>query len=205
MRTSLRAVVAAGLVMALASPVSIGAQGPSRLAVPYTEFTLRQRPARHPASRRQRADRDRQRLVPRRLGQREARAHRLRAPVRAPDVRRVEARAGGLVRHLARRRRRQQQRLHHRRPHQLLHRRAVERARADALPRVRPHGLPARHDDARARRRPARRGQERAAPEHREPALRHPRARARQHALSPGTSLQLVDDRLDGRPDRGQP
>ncbi|MBP7777992.1 MAG: insulinase family protein [Acidobacteria bacterium] len=32
--------VAAGLVMALASPASIGAQGPSRLAVPYTEFTL---------------------------------------------------------------------------------------------------------------------------------------------------------------------
>ena len=43
--------------------------------------------------------------------QREARAHRLRAPVRAPDVRGIEARQGRRVRHAARSGRRQQQRL----------------------------------------------------------------------------------------------
>ena len=117
-------------------------------------------------------------------GQREGRPHRLRAPVRAPDVRRLEARARRVVRHLARGRRRQQQRLHQHRPHQLLHRRPGQRARPDAVPRIGPHGLPARHDEPGARRRPARRGQERAAPELREPALRHGRARARHPAVA---------------------
>ena len=77
-------------------------------------------------------------------------AHRLRAPVRAPDVRGIEEREGRRVRHAARGRRRQQQRLDHQRPHQLRDRRAVERAGAGALPRVRSHGLPARHDVARS-------------------------------------------------------
>ena len=57
----------------------------------------------------------------------------------------------GDVRHLARGRRRQQQRLDHQRPHQLLHRRAGQRARAGAVPRVRSHGLPARRQGARTR------------------------------------------------------
>ena len=70
-----------------------------------------QRPARDPASRRQRAGGRRQRLVSRRVGQREARPHRVCAPVRAPDVRGLEERARRRVRHMARGGRRQQQRL----------------------------------------------------------------------------------------------
>ena len=72
--------------------------------------------------------------------------------------------------------RRRQQRLHRKRPHQLLDQRAVERARARAVSRVGPHGLPARHHDAANRRRATRRRQERAAPELREPSVRHGRA-----------------------------
>ena len=130
-----------------------------------------ERAARDPARGPHRAARDGQRLVSRRLGAREARTHRLRASVRAPDVRglrstsrkasstRCSKAAGG-----------DQQRLDRERPDELLHRRAVERARAGALPRVGSHGLPARRDVARTRQRPARRRQERAAAELRERA-----------------------------------
>ena len=59
----------------------------------------RQRAARHPASRRERARCLGQRLVSRRIGQREAGTHRVRAPVRAPDVRRLEERPRRRVRH----------------------------------------------------------------------------------------------------------
>ena len=52
-----------------------------------------ERAARDPARGSQRAARHRQRLVPRRLGAREAGPHRLRAPVRAPDVRGLGTRA----------------------------------------------------------------------------------------------------------------
>ena len=112
------------------------------------------------------------------------RTHRLRAPVRAPDVRGVEERQGRRVRHPARSGRRQQQRIDVERSHELRDRRAVERAGARAVPRIGPHGLPARHDDARTRQRAARRREERAPAELRESAVRHGIPRARQDALA---------------------
>ena len=135
-----------------------------------------QRPARDPARGSQRADGHREHVVPRRLRARAARAHRVRAPVRAPDVHGLGPREARRVRRVARGGRRRQQRLDRERSHQLLDQRAVQRARARAVPRVRSHGLPARLDDAEDRRRAARRRQERAAPELREPPVRHGRA-----------------------------
>ena len=138
-----------------------------------------ERPARDPPRGSQRADRHREHVVPRRLGERTAGPHRLRAPVRAPDVHGLRPCAVRRVRLAARIGRRRQQRVDRQRPDQLLHRRAVERARARAVPRIRPHGLPARRDDAEDRRRAARRREERAAAELREPAVRHGRHHAR--------------------------
>ena len=98
----------------------------------------------------------------------------------------------------------QQQRLDHRRSHQLLHRSAVERARARAVSRIRSHGLPARRQGARQDQRPARRRQEREAPERRQPAVRAGVHRAAGDAVSRRASLQLVDDRIDGGSHRGE-
>ena len=131
-----------------------------------------QRPARDSPPRRERARRRHQRLVSRRVGEREARAHRVCASVRASDVRGIEARSRRLVRHMARGGRRQQQRIDDQRSHQLRHRRSVERARPRSVSRVGPHGVSARHHDAGARGRPAGCREERAASELRERAVR---------------------------------
>ena len=185
---------------------SRSALSPPRLACRFRiASSARQRLERHPSSGQERARGVGQRLVSRRIGEREAGPHRIRPPLRAPDVRGIEERQGRRVRHAARERRRQQQRLDQQRPHQLLRGPAVERAGAGALPRVGSHGLPAGHDDAGARERPARRGQERAPPELRESALRHGVDRDRQDAVAGESPLQLADDRLHGGPDRGQP
>ena len=176
------------------------------LAGPVPAVHARQRPQRHPASGHERAGRGGERLVSRRLGQREAGTHRIRAPVRAPDVRRLEARA-------------------RRAQFDILLEGAggdnngsttndrtnyvidvpVERARAGAVSRVGSHGLPARHDDAGARERPARRRQERAPAELREPAVRHGVDRDRQDAVAGDAPIQLADDRLHGGPHGREP
>ena len=70
-------------------------------------------------------DRRGQRLVPRRLEERAAGPHRLRPPVRAPDVQRERALQQGLLPGPARARRRHRPERHHQRgPHQLLPERA---------------------------------------------------------------------------------
>ena len=161
-----------------------------------------ERAARDPSRGSQRADGQREHVVPRRLRARAHRPHRLRAPVRAPDVHGLGPRQAGRVRPVARSGRRRQQRLDLERPDQLLDQRAGELARARAVPRVRSHGLSPRHDDAQDRRCPARRREERAAPVGREPALRHGRGRARRDALSAGPSVSLAGHRLHGRPHR---
>ena len=144
-------------------------------------------------------------LVPRGLGPRDARAHRLRAPVRAPDVRGLEERAGRRVRPLARGGGRQQQRLDARRPHQLLRGRAGERAGAAALPRVRPHGLPARHAHRDDRRRPARRrARTSAARATRTSPTARPRTCCRR-AVPEGPPVLLAGDRLRWPTDRREP
>ena len=106
------------------APLSAQQAAPARISVPYTMFTL-------PNGLTVILHEDhsvpivsRERLVSRRIGQRETGPDRLRAPLRAPDVRGVEKREGRRLRHPARSGRRRQQRVDLRRPHQLLHRRA---------------------------------------------------------------------------------
>ena len=76
------------------APLSAQQAAPARISVPYHDVHAAERADRHPSRRSQRADRRRQRLVSRRIGQRETGPHRLRAPLRAPDVRGVEERQG---------------------------------------------------------------------------------------------------------------
>ena len=163
-----------------------------------------ERPACDPARGPQRPARERQRLVSRRLRAGEAETDGLRAPLRAPDVRGLEARERRRVRHAARSDRRHQQRLDGYRPHELLDRRSVERAGAGALPRIGSHGVSARRDEPGARRRSARRRQERAPPVVRERAVRDGGDRARRNALPGRPSVSLADHRLHGRPHGGE-
>ena len=97
--------------------------------------------------------------------------HRLRASVRAPDVRGIAAPRQGLL-SAAAGRRRVAERIDQRRSHQLLGGGAVQRARARAVDGIGSHGLPAAGADRREVLEPARRRAERAAAELREPALR---------------------------------
>ena len=143
-------------------------------------------------------DRRGQRLVSRRLEEREAGPHRVRASLRAPDVRRVGAPRQGLFPSAAGSRR-DVERLDQRRPHQLLGSRADQRAGAGAVDGIGSHGLPAAGADGAEIPEPARRGAQRAAAE-----LREPPVRVRGHgdgrgALSAGASLSLADDRRSRR------
>ncbi len=109
-------------------------------------------------------------LVPRRVEGREARPHRVRAPVRAHDVQGLEERRAGSARLVHRQRRRPGQRRDARRHHGLLADGARAVSAADVVARGRPHGHAAhrrRHVQARARGR-----QGRAPDARREPALR---------------------------------
>ena len=193
------------LVVALLA-VPLGAQSPApALQVPYRQFTLANglNVILH---------QDNsvpvvvgERLVPRRLGQREAGPHRLRAPVRAPDVRGLEAREGRRVRHAARRRRRQQQRLDHQRPHQLLidvPSNALELAlflESDRMGYLLDTMTPERVDGQRD----VVKNERRQSYENRPYGMAS--TRARQDAVAGRASLQLADDRLHGGPDRRQP
>ncbi len=95
--------------------------------------------------------------------------------------------------------RRPAQRLDQPGPHELLGDGALELPGIGAVDGVGPDGLPAARDDPGEARQPARRGQERAAPELREPALRPGLRDAPGGDVPAGPSLQLADDRLDGR------
>ena len=196
------------LLLLVFASLPLFAQSPPtrRLEVPYRQFTLPNglNVILHRDT--QRAGRRRQRLVPRRLGQRAAGPHRLRAPVRAPDVRGLEER----------RRRASSTRCSRPPAATTTARRtttgpttyidvpanALELAlflESDRMGYLLDTMSPERVE------RPARRRQERAAAELREPALRHGLARARQDAVAGRASLQLADDRPHGRPDRRQP
>ena len=88
------------------------------------------------------SDRRGQHLVSRRIEERAARAHRLRAPVRAPDVRGIGAPRQRVL-PAAAGRGRVAQRIDERRSDELLGGRADRRARAGAVDGVRSHGLSA--------------------------------------------------------------
>ena len=85
----------------------------------------------------------RQPLVPRRLQERRRGQDRLRPPLRARHVRRLQEPRHQLLRATPEGRR-QPQRLHHPRPHQLLGGRPLQLPRAHPLARIRQDGLPAR-------------------------------------------------------------
>ena len=123
---------------------------------------------------------------------------RLRAPVRAPDVRGLGQPRFRLL-PAAAGRRRGGQRLDQRRSHQLLGSGADRGARARAVPRVRPHGVPAAGADREEVHHPARGGDQRAAAELREPALRARRHRDGDGALPGAAPVPLADHRLHAR------
>ena len=131
-------------------------------------------------------------VVPRRVEGREARPHRVRAPVRAHDVQGLEKRGAGSARLVHRQRRRPGQRRDARRHHGLLADGARAVSAADAVARGRPHGHAAHrrgHVQARARGR-----QGRAPDARREPALR-PAARAALRRRVHGASVQAPGHR----------
>ena len=170
------------------------------MQIPYHQAHALERPRRHRARRPSAADGGRQHLVSRRLEERAARPHRLRAPVRAPDVRRLRASRSRLL-PAAAARRRAAQRIDQRRSHQLLGSGADRRARSGAVDGIRSHGLPAAGAHRAEVQQPARRRAERAAPELREPAVRPGRHRAVGGDVSAGSSVSLADDRIG----RGHP
>ncbi len=146
------------------------------------------------------AARRREPLVSRRARQRGARAHGLRAPVRAHDVPGLEARAGQRAHRDARGRRRERSQRHDGlRPHELLRDRAVESARARAVARVGSHGLPARPAHRVESREPAGRRPQRAASERRERAVRHRRRGRVPRPVPEGPSVLRRSDWLARR------
>ena len=137
-------------------------------------------------------------MVPRGLQEREARPHRLRAPVRAHDVPGLGAPRQRLLPAPAEDRR-ADQRLHEQRPHELLGERAGRPARAGAVHGGRPHGLAGAGHDAGEARQPARRREEREAPGREPPLCQEPRPAARPH-VRPGPSLLVAGHRQHGGP-----
>ena len=148
------------------------------------------------------SDRRGQPLVSRRIEERAAGQDRLRAPLRAPDVRRVAASRPRLL-PAAAGRRRHAQRIDQRRSHQLLGGGAGGRARARAVDGIRSHGVSAAGADRGEVLEPARRRAERAAAELREPPLRAGADGAAGGAVPPGSSVSLDDDRRDRGPAGG--
>ena len=106
----------------------------------YQIATLPQRAARHPVRGSLDADRARVALVPRRVEERAARAHRLRALLRAHDVQGLEERRARVAHVDHRQRRRPQQRLHHRGRDGVLADAAGAVPAAGAVDGSRPHG-----------------------------------------------------------------
>ena len=154
------------------SPQGAAPAGRGRARDPLPALPPRERPHRDPPRGSHDADRRRSRPVRRRLEEREAGPHRLRAPLRAPHVPghastcRRARRIGSSTPRAAARTARPPGR------HPVLGAGAVERARADALRRVRPDGLPPARRSPGEARQPARRRPERAARELRDAALR---------------------------------
>ena len=151
------------------------------------------------------ADRPRRDLVPRRLEEREAGPHRLRAPLRAHDVQGLEERRARRAPVVDLERRRPEQRLHQRRRDGLLADVPGAVPAARALARGRSHGVAAHRREGVQDRARGRQG--RAADARREPALR-PAERNRLRPGVHGPSLQAPDDRQHegsrGGVDRGR-
>ena len=103
-----------------------------------------ERPASNSARRPRSAHHQPASLVSRRRKRRAPRTHRLRAPLRAPDVQRLGARScrGTFAHHRSRRRIRQ--RRNHRRHYQFLRNFPEQLSRARPVARSRPHGQPER-------------------------------------------------------------
>jgi hypothetical protein len=163
----------------------------------------RQRPDRRRLRRPQLADRRRLGRVPRRHAPRAAQPHRLRPPVRTPDVPGHAERAEGRVRPHHHRRRRPQQRLDPSRLHQLHRDRARIEHRADPVARSGPHedpGLQPGHAEE-----PAGRGQGRDPRQREEPALRRLHVDRHQPAGLPEVGEQPRRLRQLRRPRRRQP
>ena len=147
------------------------------------------------------ADGGGERLVSRRIEERTPGTHRVRASLRALDVRGIRALRPRLL-PAAAAGRRTAQRIDQSRSHQLLGSRADRRARARAVDGVRSHGLPAPGADQGEIREPARRGAERAAPELRESPVRPGRHGNLRRALCSRSPVSLADDRIGRGPPR---
>ena len=179
--------------------------GRPRSTFPYEQFTLRQRPARHRPHRSQGADRRGVGLVQCRLEERARGQDRLRASVRASDVRRLGECAGRLLRAAAQRRRDRPERHDLVRPHQLFRDRADRRrSTARCSSKATAWAICSARSTQEKLDRPARRRPEREAPG-RQPALRPGRIRPARSAVPRRPPLSPLDDRLDGRSRRRQP
>ena len=204
-RASMRRPMIAMMTFACVSMMT-GAEDPASAGrlpdLPVRKIPVAQRAAGDPARGPFHADRGSQRLVPRGLEERAAGPHGLRPSVRAHDVPRFAAPRQRLLRSPAASRR-PAQRLDQPGPHQLLGNRAVELPGAGLVDGIRPHGLPAAGHDAGQAGQSAGRGAERAAAELREPALRSGERGAAGGPVPARASVQLADDRLDGRPGGG--
>ena len=147
-------------------------QAQSSINIPFEAYTLPNGLTRRAVDRPHDADGRREHLVSRRLEERGAWTHRVRAPVRARDVHRIGSRAVRPARPAHRRRGRHEQRIDVERHHELLRNRPVELPRIDAVDRSRPDGISARLARSREAERAARHREERAAAAGRQPAVR---------------------------------
>ena len=161
------------------------------------EDDARQRARRHRPRGPPAADGGGEPLVPRRIEERAARAHGVRALVRAPDVRRLGAPRLRVLRAAATGRRAAQW-LDQHRSHELLGGHADRRARPGAVDGVRSHGLPPARADRGEVRQPARRGAQRAPAELREPAVRPGGCGALRGAVPAGSPVPLDHHRRSG-------
>ena len=158
----------------------------------------RERPARDHPRGSPAADGGGESLVSRRIEERASGAHRVRAPLRASDVRRLAALRQGLLPSAAGSRR-GAERIDESRSHQLLGGRSHERARPGAVDGIRSDGLSVAGPHDAEIRDAARGGAERAAPELREQAVRALVDGDRQGVVSVEPSLSLADDRGNRR------
>ena len=192
--------LAAALAAVLALALAAQSQAPpaaESVHLEYTEETLPNGPLQPAGVHRA--------VVRRGLQARAAGAHRVRAPVRAPDaLHRVAQRPGGAaLRHPGgggRAGRRGHQRHHLQRPHQLLPAGALAHGGAGALAGGRPHGDAGRGAGRGQARKPARGGAERAPAGDRQPALRALDGAAAGAGLPGGAPLPPPGGGLAGGP-----
>ena len=169
--------------------------------IAFQKYVLDERPHAGRARGPQGPDRGRERLVPRRLEEREGGQDRLRPPLRAPDVQRQRELQRRLLQGAGEDRRDRPQRHDQRGPHELLPERAGDGARHRAVDGVRPHGPPPRRHRPEEARRAARRRAEREAAG-RERAVRPGRGADPDRRLPQGPPVLVDGHRLDGGPQR---